>query len=41
MRREVNPCGGAGAKASLKRALQWRVLDPKQSDLPMARVKQQ
>ena len=36
---EVNPCGGAVAKASLKRAFESRVLDPKRSDLSMARVK--
>ena len=36
---EVNPCGGAVAKASLNRAIQSQVLDPKRSDLSMARVK--
>ena len=36
---EVNPGGVAVAKASLNRAIEWRVLDPKRSDLPMARVK--
>ena len=39
LRREVNPCGEAVAKASLNRAMQWRDLDPKRSDLPMARLK--
>ena len=39
VRGEVNPGGGAVAKASLKRACESRVLDPKRSDLPMARVK--
>ena len=39
MRGEVNPCGVVVAKASLKRAFQSRVLDPKRSDLPMARLK--
>lgn len=36
---EVNPGGVAVAKASPKRALESHVLDPKRSDLPMARVK--
>ena len=36
---EVNPWGVAVAKASLKRAFESHVLDPKRSDLPMARVK--
>jgi hypothetical protein len=31
--------GGAVAKASLKRAIQLRGVDPKRDDLPMARVK--
>jgi len=39
MRGKVNPSGGAVAKASLKRAFQSRVLDPKPSDLTMGRVK--
>ena len=39
MRGEVNPCGVAVAKASPKRAVESRVLDPKRSDLPMGRVK--
>ena len=39
LRGEVNPCGVAVAKASLKRALESRGVDPKRSDLPMARVK--
>ncbi len=37
---KVNPCGVAVAKASLNRALESLGLDPKRSDLPMARVKQ-
>ena len=37
--REVNPCGVVVAKASLKRACEWQDLDPKRSDLPMARLK--
>ena len=36
---EVNPRGVAVAKASLNRAIQSHTLDPKRSDLPMARVK--
>jgi hypothetical protein len=36
---EVNPCGEAVAKASPKRAIESLGLDPKRSDLPMARVK--
>ena len=36
---EVNPCGEAVAKASPNRAIESRDLDPKRSDLPMARVK--
>ena len=36
---EVNPCGEAVAKASPNRANESHVLDPKRSDLPMARVK--
>ena len=44
LRGEVNPCGVAVAKASPNRALctsvlQSRGVDPKRSDLPMARVK--
>ena len=55
LRGEVNPCGGAVAKASPNRALslvsldalvsldgggvESRGVDPKRSDLPMARVK--
>ena len=39
VRGEVNPCGVAVAKASPNRAIQSRVLDPKPSDLPMARLK--
>lgn len=38
---EVNPCGVAVAKASLNRACESLGLDPKRSDLPMARLKQQ
>ena len=36
---EVNPCGEAVAKASPNRAVESRAVDPKRSDLPMARVK--
>lgn len=36
---EVNPCGEAVAKASPNRAYESLGLDPKRSDLPMARVK--
>ena len=36
---EVNPCGVAVAKASLNRAPQSHVVDPKRSDLAMGRVK--
>ena len=39
VRGEVNPSGEAVAKASLNRAFEWRDLDPKRSDLPMARLK--
>ena len=40
MRRKVNPfCGEAVAKASLNRAIKWRAVDPKLSDLSMARMK--
>ena len=38
---EVNPIGGAGAKASLNRAIESRAVDPKPSDLSMARVKRE
>jgi hypothetical protein len=31
--------GGAVAKASLKRAIQFHLLDPKRDDLAMTRVK--
>ena len=37
---EVNPCGVVVAKASLKRAFELHVLDPKRGDLPMDRLKQ-
>ena len=37
--REVNPCGVVVAKASLNRALSWQDLDPKRSDLSLARLK--
>jgi hypothetical protein len=38
---KVNPVrGGAAAKASLNRAIQLRGVDPKPSELPMARLKQ-
>ncbi len=36
---EVNPCGVVVAKASLNRAVELHVLDPKRSDLAMGRVK--
>ena len=36
---EVKPSGGAGAKASLKRAFEFVALDPKPGELFMARVK--
>ena len=36
---EVNPCGGAVAKASLNRAFECVDVDPKPGELPMARVK--
>ena len=36
---EVNPCGEAVAKASPNRANESHDLDPKLSDLPMARLK--
>jgi hypothetical protein len=36
---EVNPGGGAVAKASLNRAVESHAVDPKPSDLPMGRVK--
>ena len=36
---EVNPCGGAGAKASPNRAIQSHAVDPKPSDLAMGSVK--
>ena len=39
LRGEVNLCGVAVAKASLNRAFESPGLDPKRSDLPMARVK--
>jgi hypothetical protein len=39
LRGEVNPGGVAVAKASLNRAIQSHVLDPKRSDLSMARLK--
>ena len=36
---KVKPLGEAVAKASLKRAIESHVVDPKPVDLPMARVK--
>ncbi len=39
IRGELNPSGEGVAKASLNRAIQSRVLDPKRSDLSMARLK--
>ncbi len=39
VRGEVNPGGGAVAKASPIRAVESRVLDPQRGDLPMGRVK--
>jgi hypothetical protein len=38
-RGEVNPGGVAVAKASLNRAFESRVLDPKRGDLAMGRLK--
>ena len=40
VRGEVNPSGEAVAKASPNRAIESLGLDPKRSDLPMARLKQ-
>ena len=39
LRGEVNPCGVAVAKASLNRAIESHAVDPKPSDLSMARLK--
>ena len=39
VRGEVNPSGEAVAKASLNRAIESYVMDPKRSDLPMGRLK--
>ena len=39
VRGEVNPCGEAVAKASPNRAIQLLGVDPKPSDLSMARMK--
>ena len=39
LRSKVKPPGGAAAKASLNRAIELRGVDPKPSDLSMARVK--
>ena len=39
IRGEVNPCGEAVAKASLNRAFESRVLDPKRDDLALGRLK--
>ena len=36
---EVNPNGGAAAKASLNRANESVVIDAKRDDLPLARMK--
>ena len=36
---KVKPQGEAAAKASLNRAIQFAGVDPKPSDLPMARMK--
>ena len=36
---EVNPTGGAVAKASLNRANESVVIDAKRDDLPLARMK--
>ena len=41
LRSEVKPSGVAVAKASLNRAIELRGVDPKPSDLSMARVKRQ
>ena len=39
LRGEVNPCGGAVARASPNRAVELRGADPKRGDLPMARLR--
>ena len=46
MSQRVNVCGkpkggtpGGAAKASLKRATKWQILDTKPGELPMVRVK--
>ena len=39
LRSKVKPIGVAVAKASLNRAIELREVDPKPSDLSMARVK--
>ena len=39
VRSKVKPLGVAAAKASLNRAIQLRAIDPKPSDLPLARMK--
>ena len=36
---ELKPIGGGAAKASLNRALEFDVLDPKPGDLAMSRLK--
>ncbi len=36
---ELKPIGGGAAKASLNRAMQFDVLDPKPGDLAMSRLK--
>ena len=38
-RGEVNPCGVSRSESESERAFEWRVLDPKRGDLPMARLK--
>ena len=41
LRSKVKPSGVAVAKASLNRAIELREVDPKPSDLSMARVKRE
>ena len=39
MSSKLKPVGGGAAKASLNRALEFDVLDPKPGDLAMSRLK--
>ena len=39
MSSKLKPIGGGAAKASLNRALEFDVLDPKPGDLAMSRLK--